>query len=79
MSTTEQGEIVESSQMAAQWARIRSRLQTEVGEVEYRTWLHQMTLGAVDGDEVTVHLPTRFLRDWVSSRYGTRMNALLAS
>ena len=76
MSTTEQGEIVESSQMAAQWARIRSRLQTEVGEVEYRTWLHQMTLGAVDGDEVTVHLPTRFLRDWVSSRYGTRMNAL---
>ncbi len=76
MSTTEPGEIVESSQVAAQWARIRGRLQNEVGDVEYRTWLRQMTLVGVEGDEVTVHLPTRFLRDWVSSRYGTRLNAL---
>ena len=28
--------------------------QSEVGEVEYRTWLRQMTLAGVDGDEVTV-------------------------
>jgi len=63
-------------QLAAQWARIRGRLQTEVGEVEYRTWLRQMTLGGLDGDEVTVTLPTRFLRDWVRSRYGDRLNAL---
>ena len=27
-----------------QWARVRGRLQDEVGEVEYRTWLRQMTL-----------------------------------
>ena len=60
----------------AQWARIRGRLQTEVGDVEYRTWLRQMTLGGVDGDEVTVRLPTRFLRDWVRSHYGDRLNAL---
>lgn len=63
-------------QLAAQWARIRGRLQTEVGEVEYRTWLRQMTLGRIDGDEVTVHLPTRFLRDWVRGHYGDRLNAL---
>ncbi len=69
-------EIVEVPQLAAQWARIRGRLQSEVGEVEYRTWLRQMTLAGVDGDEVTVHLPTRFLRDWVSSRYGDRLSAL---
>ena len=46
--------------MAAQWARIRGKLQSEVGDVEYRTWLRQMTLAGIDGDEVTVHLPTRF-------------------
>ena len=50
-------------QLAEQWARVRGRLQQEVGDVEYRTWLRQMTLAAVDGDEVTVFLPTRFLRD----------------
>jgi chromosomal replication initiator protein len=69
-------EFADSSPLAERWARIRNRLQVEVGDVEYRTWLRQMSLGGVDGDEVTVNLPTRFLRDWVRSRYGDRLNAL---
>jgi chromosomal replication initiator protein len=63
-------------QIATQWARVRERLQSEVGDVEYRAWLRQMSLGGIDGDEVTVRLPTRFLRDWVRSHYGDRLNAL---
>ena len=63
-------------QIAAQWARIRGKLQLEVGDVEYRTWLRQMTLAGIDGDEVTVHLPTRFLRDWVRSHYGEKIEHL---
>jgi chromosomal replication initiator protein len=62
--------------LAMQWDRVRGRLQSEVGDVEYRTWLRQMVLAGMDGDEVTVHLPTRFLRDWVRGRYGDRLNAL---
>ena len=68
--------LIDHPQMAAQWARIRGRLQSEVGDVEYRTWLRQMTLAGVNGDEITVHLPTRFLRDWVRSHYGDRISAL---
>ena len=64
------------SQLATQWARIRGRLQSEVGEVEYRNWLRQMTLAGADGDEITLHLPTRFLSDWVRSHYGERLNTL---
>jgi chromosomal replication initiator protein len=67
---------MDEPQLAAQWARIRGRLQNEVGDVEYRTWLKQMTLAGIDGDEVVIHLPTRFLRDWVRSHYGDRLNAL---
>ena len=63
-------------QVATQWARIRGRLQAEVGEVEYRSWLKQMTLAGIDGDEVTVHLPSRFLRDWVRSHYGEKISRL---
>jgi len=71
------GEVgMDEPQLAAQWARIRGRLQSEVGDVEYRTWLRQMTLAGFDGDEVIVHLPTRFLRDWVRGHYGDRLNAL---
>lgn len=62
--------------MAASWARIRGRLREEVGEVEYRSWLRQMTLAGVEGEEAVVLLPTRFLRDWVSSHYGERLRLL---
>jgi chromosomal replication initiator protein len=51
-------------------------LQAEVGDLEYRNWLKQMTLAGIDGDEITVLLPTRFLCDWVRSRYGDRLNWL---
>ncbi len=74
--TTTETEIVERPHLTAQWARVRVRLQTEVGEAEYRTWLKQMALSGIDGDEVTVTLPTRFLRDWVTSRYGDRIRML---
>ena len=58
-----------------QWARVRARLQAEVGEVEYRTWLKQVALGGIAGDELTVILPTRFLRDWVNKEYGDLITA----
>ncbi len=68
-----------AEQLAGQWTRVRNRLQQEVGDVEYRTWLRQIALGGVDGDEVTVHLPTRFLRDWVRGHYADKLNALWQS
>jgi chromosomal replication initiator protein len=66
----------ETEQLAAQWARIRGRLQQEVGDVEYRTWLRNMTLSGVDGDEITIMLPSPFQRDWVRMHYSDRLNAL---
>jgi chromosomal replication initiator protein len=62
--------------LIGQWSRVRTRLQQEVGEVEYRTWLKQVTLAGADGDEVTVVLPTRFLRDWVNKEYGDLITSL---
>ena len=49
MTTTPIGDG--GADLAAQWARVRGRLHHEVGEVEYRTWLRQMTLAGIDGDE----------------------------
>lgn len=59
-----------------QWSRVRAKLQAEVGDVEYRTWLKQVVFAGVAGDEVTVVLPTRFLRDWVNKEYGELLTAL---
>jgi chromosomal replication initiator protein len=66
----------DDARLASQWAAVRGRLQQEVGEVEYRTWLKQILLGGVDGDEVTVMLPTRFLRDWVNKEYGSLITSI---
>jgi chromosomal replication initiator protein len=79
MSTVIEQNLMGMPQLQTQWARIRGRLQGEVGDVEYRNWLRQMTLASIDGDEITVLLPTRFLADWVRSRYGDRLNALWQS
>ncbi|MDG6095054.1 chromosomal replication initiator protein DnaA [Acetobacter sp. AN02] len=65
-----------SGLFAEAWQRISTRMKSEVGEVEYRTWLRQITLGPLDGDEITLFLPTRFLRDWVRGQYGDRLSAL---
>ena len=58
------------------WTRIRMRLQREVGEAEYRSWLRHMALVGQDGDEVTVSLPSGFLRDRVRSHYADKLNGL---
>ncbi|MDE8349529.1 MAG: chromosomal replication initiator protein DnaA [Acidocella sp.] len=59
-----------------QWASVRAKLQQEVGDVEYRTWLKQVSLAGQDGDELTLMLPTRFLRDWVSKEYGALITSI---
>lgn len=63
-------------QLAIAWTRILERLRAEVGEVEYQTWVRQVRLVGGAGDEVTLSLPTRFLRDWVATRYGVRLRVL---
>ena len=75
-SVTIEPEINEMPPLADRWARIRRRLHAETGEVEYRTWLQQMTLAGRDGDEITLTLPTSVLRDRVSTCYGDRLSAL---
>ena len=62
--------------LAQVWTRVHGRLRQEAGEAEYRSWLRQLSLGGLDGDELTIHLPSRFLCDWVRSHYGDRLTAL---
>ena len=60
------------------WQRVRARLLAEVGQATFASWLAPLTLVAIDGDEVTLGVGTRFLRDWVASHYAHRLAALWA-
>ena len=67
------GASTEEAALSAQWSRIHARLRAELGEADHRSWLHQVRPGRRDGDEVTLYLPTRFLRDWVRAEHGLRL------
>ena len=60
------------------WERIRARLRAEVGEATFASWLAPLDLVEVDGDQVTLGVGTRFLRDWIASHYAHRIAALWA-
>ncbi|MDF7674776.1 chromosomal replication initiator protein DnaA [Acetobacteraceae bacterium ESL0709] len=64
------------SLLEAAWTRVRDKLKSEVGEVEYRTWLQQIVLGPLDENEIVLYMPSRFLRDWVREQYGERLQSL---
>ena len=72
-------DFLHDGNLANQWASVRAKLQQEVGDVEYRTWLKQVALGGLNGDELLLMLPTRFLRDWVSKEYGALIACPLAN
>jgi chromosomal replication initiator protein len=59
-----------------QWQRVRSKLRDELGDRAYQNWLHPLTLTGIEGGEVKLAAPSRFLRDWVLSRYGERIRTL---
>lgn len=60
----------------AEWARIRGRLRAEFGDGVFRSWLRPLTLTAVEDNAVTLCVPTRFVRDRVSTLYGDRLREL---
>ena len=62
--------------LAAQWQRVSGQLRDELGESAYQNWLKPLKLNGLDGTEVLLVAPSRFLRDWVLSRYADRIRSL---
>jgi chromosomal replication initiator protein len=51
------------------WKQVNQDLLLRYGEGVYRSWLSKLTLFEFDGVEITLSLPTIFMRDWVKSNY----------
>ena len=65
-----------SATLSEQWSRVRGRLRTEFGDAAYKSWLQPIRLGGVRDGEITMNVPSRFMREWVMSRYADRIRAL---
>ena len=57
------------------WARVKDRLEAEVGDDVYSSWFARMDLEGIDGDTVKLSVPTRFLKSWIQSHYAEKVLA----
>ncbi len=51
------------------WERVRAKLRAEFGDAVFNSWLKSLRLEGVAGAGIQLAVPTRFMRDWVASRY----------
>ncbi len=51
------------------WERVKARLRATYGDATYKNWLSAMNLEGCAGSQVTITVPTRFMREWIQSHY----------
>jgi chromosomal replication initiator protein len=59
-----------------EWDRIKVRLRAELGEDVFSSWFARVELTSIEADTVHLSVPTRFLKNWLQSRYRDRLLAL---
>lgn len=61
------------------WAEILSDLQEEFGEKAYASWFSRMELQEIGEKKLTISVPSRFIRDWITTNYLKYLNRKIAS
>ncbi len=59
-----------------QWARVKKRLQAELGEDVFTSWFARVDLEGHEEGTVRLSVPTRFLKQWIQSHYRERLMGL---
>ena len=62
--------------LEAMWSAIRAALRAECGARTFDNWLKPVSLLGVEGDVVSLGLPTRFLADWIQTNFLERLRSL---
>ncbi len=68
------GEAGTSNQ--AEWDRVKQRLKHEFGDSAFQSWVSPIAFGGLKDGAVNLHVPTRFMRDWVVTHYADRIRTL---
>ncbi len=70
--------VEEAAVNQAEWDRVKTRLKQEFGESVFKSWVIPITATAMRDGEVELSVPTRFMRDWITTHYADRIRALWA-
>lgn len=66
-------------EIRALWDKVYSLMREEFGEAVFRSWLKPMALQAAYHGTLEVSVPTRFMKDWISSHYTPRILEMCAA
>ena len=56
------------------WTQMQGNLREKLGSQNYEIWIRPIHVSAAGPDEVHLHVPNRYYRDWVQDNYGTDLN-----
>jgi chromosomal replication initiator protein len=59
-----------------EWGRVKLRLKAELGEDVFTSWFNRVDLERCANGTVHLSVPTRFLKNWLQSRYRDRLMLL---
>ncbi len=59
----------QKKQETLNWDLLKEDFKTKFGKDIYESWLKKMDLIEVNSDNLLISVPTRFIRDWITSRY----------
>ena len=58
-----------SSNIKDQWNSVLKKLNSEYGNEIFNSWIKNIKIKNLDGDILYFTVPTRFIRDWITSHY----------
>ena len=61
--------INNKNQESLNWELVQEDFKTKFGKEVFESWLKKMKLLEINQDNLLISVPTRFIRDWITSRY----------
>jgi chromosomal replication initiator protein len=58
------------------WQKIQGRLRAELGDDLFNSWFGRMDLESCAAGNLTVSVPTRFLKSWIESHYVSKLQKI---
>jgi chromosomal replication initiator protein len=71
--------INQKTSLKEQWQRIALRLKAELGDDLYNSWFARMDAEELGAGQLTVSVPTRFLRSWIENHYLSKLHKIAES
>jgi chromosomal replication initiator protein len=77
MSGNQKAIIETSNEMLQdQWDNLCNQLKNEVGDINFESWIKPMSPGSIKDGQISLYVPTNFMKNWVVTNYSERIKML---